>query len=85
MRRVHSGGDWTFFCPKDAPGLNKVYGRAFDALYEQYEKSCRGRRKVPARDVWEAIMVSQVETGGPFMLYKDACNGMCMVYRVIIN
>ena len=74
MKRVEANGDWTLFCPNEAPGLADVYGEEFDALYEKYEKEGRGRRTVKAQKLWYAILESQTETGNPFMLYKDACN-----------
>ncbi|KKA18020.1 Ribonucleoside-diphosphate reductase [Rasamsonia emersonii CBS 393.64] len=74
MRRVESNGDWTLFCPNEAPGLADVYGEEFDALYERYEREGRGRRTVKAQKLWYAILEAQTETGNPFMLYKDACN-----------
>ena len=74
MKRVEANGDWTLFCPNEAPGLADVFGDEFDALYEKYEKEGRGRRTVKAQKLWYAILESQTETGTPFMLYKDACN-----------
>ncbi|GAB1217591.1 ribonucleotide-diphosphate reductase subunit rnr1 [Aspergillus terreus] len=74
MKRVEANGDWTLFCPNEAPGLADVYGDEFDALYEKYEKEGRGRRTVKAQKLWYAILEAQTETGNPFMLYKDACN-----------
>ncbi|RAL16492.1 ribonucleotide-diphosphate reductase subunit RNR1 [Aspergillus homomorphus CBS 101889] len=74
MKRVESNGDWTLFCPNEAPGLADVYGDEFDALYEKYEKEGRGRRTIKAQKLWYAILEAQTETGNPFMLYKDACN-----------
>jgi len=74
MKRVKSEGTWTLFCPNEAPGLADCYGAAFETLYEKYEAEGRGRRTVPAREVWMKIMESQIETGTPYMLYKDACN-----------
>ncbi|KKK13908.1 ribonucleotide reductase large subunit Rnr1 [Aspergillus ochraceoroseus] len=74
MKRVEANGDWTLFCPSEAPGLADVYGDEFDALYEKYEKEGRGRRTIKAQKLWYAILEAQTETGNPFMLYKDACN-----------
>ena len=74
MRRVESNGDWTLFCPNEAPGLADVYGEEFEALFERYEREGRGRRTVKAQKLWYAILECQTETGNPFMLYKDACN-----------
>lgn len=74
MRRVASDGDWTLFCPNEAPGLGDVWGAEFDALYERYEREGRGRRTVRAARLFMAVMESQIETGTPYMLFKDACN-----------
>ena len=74
MKRVEANGDWTLFCPSEAPGMHEVYGDEFEALYEKYEKAGRGRKTIKAQKLWYAILESQTETGNPFMLYKDACN-----------
>nr|GAT49310.1 ribonucleotide reductase large subunit [Mycena chlorophos] len=74
MKRVEAGGDWSLFCPNEAPGLPEVHSEEFEALYEKYEKEGRARETIPAQKLWYAILEAQVETGGPFMLYKDACN-----------
>ncbi|TGL86221.1 ribonucleoside-diphosphate reductase subunit alpha [Leptospira congkakensis] len=74
MKRVEEGGDWSLFCPNEAPGLAEVYGDEFVALYEQYEREGRARTKVKAQDLWFAIVESQIETGTPYLLYKDAAN-----------
>ncbi|KAJ7069494.1 ribonucleotide reductase alpha subunit [Mycena amicta] len=74
MRRVEANGDWSLFCPNEAPGLHEVHSEEFDALYEKYEKEGRARKTIPAQKLWYAILEAQVETGGPFMLYKDAAN-----------
>lgn len=74
MRRVKANATWTLFSPDSAGGLHEVYGTAFDALYERYEADGRGIRTVAAQEVWKAILASQIETGTPYMLYKDACN-----------
>ena len=73
MERVSKGGDWTLMCPDQCPNLSDVYGDDFKQLYERYEKEGRGE-KVKARDIWFKILDSQIETGTPYMLYKDACN-----------
>ena len=73
MERVSKGGEWTLMCPDQCPGLSDVYGDDFKQLYERYEKEGRGE-KVRARDIWFKILDSQIETGTPYMLYKDACN-----------
>ncbi|KAI9855935.1 MAG: ribonucleotide-diphosphate reductase subunit rnr1 [Vezdaea acicularis] len=75
MKRVEKNGDWTLFCPSEAPGLADVWGEKFDALYEKYEKEGRGRKTIKAQKLWYSILEAQTETGNPFMLYKDACNG----------
>lgn len=76
MRRVADDGPWTLFCPARAPGLGDVWGEAFDALYARYEaeREQRGGTAMRARDLFSAILAAQVETGTPYMLYKDACN-----------
>merc|ERR1719440_631070 len=74
MHRVKADGDWTLFCPHEAPGLQDVHGAEFDALYQRYEKEGRGRKTVKAQTVWFKVLESQMETGTPYMLYKDACN-----------
>ena len=74
MKRVESGGNWSLFCPNEAPGLADCHSAEFDALYERYEAEGRQRETFPAQQLWFAIIESQVETGTPYMLYKDACN-----------
>ncbi|GAA5997694.1 ribonucleoside-diphosphate reductase large subunit [Rhodotorula paludigena] len=74
MERVEQAGDWPLFCPAEAPGLHEVYGDEFKELFEKYEKEGRAKRTVPAQKLWYAILEAQVETGNPFMLYKDAAN-----------
>ena len=74
MRRVEADQEWSLFCPNEAPGLADVWGEKFDALYEQYEREGRARKKVRAQKLWAAILQSQTETGNPYMLYKDSCN-----------
>lgn len=78
MKRVEEDGDWTLFSPNEAPGLSDVYdspkSKDFTILYEQYEKEGRGRRTLKARKLMEAILTAQIETGTPYMLYKDAAN-----------
>lgn len=74
MKRVESDGDWSLMCPHDSPGLADCWGDEFESLYEKYEKENRYVRKVKAQAVWKKIIESQVETGTPYMLYKDACN-----------
>lgn len=74
MERVKDDGDWSLFCPNEAPGLFDVYGGEFEALYHRYEREGRARRSVKARELWNAILGSQIETGTPYILYKDAAN-----------
>ncbi|GAA6051557.1 hypothetical protein JCM3770_003468 [Rhodotorula araucariae] len=74
MERVEQAGDWPLFCPAEAPGLADVYGDEFKALFEKYEKEGRAKKTIPAQKLWYAILEAQVETGNPFMLYKDAAN-----------
>jgi ribonucleoside-diphosphate reductase subunit M1 len=75
MKRVEANADWPLFCPNEAPGLHDVHGEEFEKLFEQYETEGRARKFVPAQKLWYAILEAQIETGGPFMLYKDAANG----------
>ena len=74
MERVEANGEWTLMCPNECPGLADVYGAKFKTLYEKYEKERKGRKTIKARELWEKIVESQIETGTPYMLYKDACN-----------
>ncbi|WP_179414931.1 ribonucleoside-diphosphate reductase subunit alpha [Mucilaginibacter sp. E4BP6] len=75
MRRVEANEEWSLFCPHEAPGLADCWGKEFEALYERYEKEGRARRTVKAQELWFAILDAQVETGTPYLLYKDAANG----------
>ena len=75
MKRVEQEGDWSLFCPNECPGLSDCHGEEFEKLYEKYESENRQRKTIKARDLWAAIIESQIETGNPYMLYKDACNG----------
>ncbi|KAI6044757.1 ribonucleotide reductase [Pisolithus marmoratus] len=74
MKRVEANADWSLFCPHEASGLHDSWGEEFEALYEKYEREGRARRVIPAQKLWYAILEAQVETGGPFMVYKDAAN-----------
>jgi ribonucleotide reductase alpha subunit len=74
MERVDAAGTWTLFCPNEAPGLADAVGAEFKALYERYEAEGRGRKVVAAQDLWFRILDSQIETGTPYLLYKDAAN-----------
>jgi ribonucleoside-diphosphate reductase alpha subunit len=75
MKRVEAGGAWSLMCPHECPGLADVHGAAFEALYTQYEAEGKARASMKAQDLWFAILTAQMETGTPYMLYKDACNG----------
>src|SRR5581483_2826541 len=75
MKRVEEDGLWSLFCPNEAPGLHECYGKAFEKLYKKYEKEGRARKTIKAQELWFAILDSQVETGTPYLLYKDAANG----------
>ncbi len=74
MKRVEADGQWTLMCPNECPGLFTTHGDEFEALYLQYEEAGKGRKTIRARDLWEKILESQIETGTPYMLYKDAAN-----------
>jgi ribonucleoside-diphosphate reductase alpha chain len=74
MERVKEDAEWSLFCPNEAPGLFDVHSGEFEALYHKYEQEGRQRKVVKARDVWNAILESQVETGTPYILYKDQAN-----------
>ncbi len=74
MERVEANGEWSLFCPNECPDLHDTYGDEFRALYAKYESEGRARKTIPARELWDAITQSQIETGTPYMLYKDACN-----------
>lgn len=74
MERVEKNEPWTLFCPSEAPGLSDVYGEEFRTLYEKYEAEGRGRKQVDAQKLWFKVLDSQIETGTPYLLYKDACN-----------
>jgi len=74
MKRVESNEMWSLFCPNEAPGMADCYGEEFERLYEKYEKEGRFRRQVKAQDLWFEILESQIETGTPYILYKDAAN-----------
>ena len=74
MKRVESNGDWTLMCPNECPGLYDCHSEEFEKLYLKYESDEKGRKTIKARELWEKILESQIETGTPYMLYKDACN-----------
>jgi ribonucleoside-diphosphate reductase alpha chain len=74
MERVEQNADWSFFCPNECPGLQDAYGEEFKQLYESYEAQGLARETVPARTVWDKVVEAQIETGTPYMLYKDSAN-----------
>jgi len=74
MKRVKENGLWTLMCPDECPGLSDVYGDEFEELYTKYEEDGRGRRSISAQTLWSRVLQSQIETGTPYLLYKDACN-----------
>ena len=74
MKRVEADENWTLMCPNECPGLFDSYGEAFEQKYIDFETKGKGRRTIKARDLWEKIMEAQIETGNPYMLYKDAVN-----------
>lgn len=74
MKRVEENGDWTLMCPNECPGLADTHSAEFEALYTSYEASGKGRKTIKAQDLWFKILESQIETGTPYMLYKDAAN-----------
>ncbi|MFB0910342.1 MAG: ribonucleoside-diphosphate reductase subunit alpha, partial [Flavobacterium sp.] len=74
MKRVQENGKWTLMCPSECPGLYDVYGEEFEKMYTGYEEAGKGRKTIKAQELWEKILESQIETGTPYMLYKDAVN-----------
>ena len=74
MQRVKENGEWTLMCPHECPGLSDLHSAEFEALYTKYEKAGKGRKTIKAQDLWFKILESQIETGTPYMLYKDAAN-----------
>lgn len=74
MKRVKANGNWSLFCPNEAPGLYETYGEEFEKLYEKYESEGKARKTVKAQELWFAVLDSQIETGTPYMLYKDHVN-----------
>jgi ribonucleoside-diphosphate reductase alpha subunit len=74
MKRVKNNENWTLMCPNECPGLSDVYGDEFEALYIKYEAEGKGRKTIKAQDIWFKILESQIETGTPYMVYKDAAN-----------
>ena len=74
MQRIKENGKWSLFCPNECPGLADVYGEQFVVLYTKYESEGKSRKTVNARDLWFKVLDAQMETGTPYLLYKDACN-----------
>lgn len=74
MKRVEEDGHWSLFCPNEAPGLSDAWGEAFEQLYQRYEEEGLARERVKAQELWFKILESQIETGNPYILFKDACN-----------
>jgi len=74
MKRVEAEGDWSLMCPNESPGLSDCHSEAFEALYTKYESEGRFRKQIKARELWAAIIEAQIETGNPYMLFKDAAN-----------
>ncbi|KAK8942520.1 Ribonucleoside-diphosphate reductase large subunit [Platanthera zijinensis] len=74
MQRVQSNEEWSLFCPNESPGLADCWGEEFNNLYKKYEKEGKARKVVSAQSLWFEILKSQIETGTPYMLYKDSCN-----------
>ena len=79
MKRVEANQQWSLFCPNEAPGLHEVWGEEFERKYEEYERSGRARKTIDAQKLWYAILEAQIETGGPFMCYKDHANGKFLI------
>ena len=75
MERVEQDAEWTLMCPNECPGLPDVHGKEFEELYLKYESEGKGRKTIRARQLWEEVLEAQIETGTPYMLYKDAANG----------
>jgi ribonucleoside-diphosphate reductase alpha chain len=74
MKRVQENGDWTLFCPDKAPGLHLCHSEEFEKLYTKYEAEGRGNQTIKAQKLWETIIESQIETGTPYMMFKDHAN-----------
>lgn len=74
MQRVKENGDWTLMCPHECPGLADSHGEEFEKLYTKYESEGKGRKTIKAQDLWFEILESQIETGTPYMLFKDSAN-----------
>jgi ribonucleoside-diphosphate reductase alpha chain len=74
MKRVEANADWTLMCPRECPGLDEVWGEKFEELYLKYESEGKGRKSIPAQKIWQMILDCQIQTGNPYLCYKDAAN-----------
>ena len=74
MKRVEANADWTLMCPRECPGLDEVWGKKFEELYVKYESDGMGRKTIPAQKIWQMILDCQIQTGNPYLCYKDAAN-----------
>lgn len=74
MKRVEANAEWTLMCPRECPGLDEVWGEKFEELYTKYESEGKGRKSVPAQKIWQMILDCQIQTGNPYLCYKDAAN-----------
>merc|ERR1712050_315513 len=74
MKRVESNADWSLFCPNESPDLADSWGNEFDLIYTNYELEGRQKRTIKAQKLWFSILEAQIETGNPYMLFKDHCN-----------
>lgn len=74
MKRTEENGNWSLFCPNECPGLDECHGSKFEELYSKYESEGKARKTVPAQKLWQMILDAQIQTGTPYLLYKDACN-----------
>lgn len=74
MKRMTENANWTLMCPHECPGLNEVYGEEFETLYMRYEAEGRGRKTLPAQKIWQMILDAQIQTGTPYLCYKDPSN-----------
>lgn len=74
MKRMTENKDWTLMCPNECPGLSECYGEEFEKLYEKYETEGKGRKRISAQKLWQMILDAQIQTGTPYLCYKDAAN-----------
>jgi ribonucleoside-diphosphate reductase alpha subunit len=75
MKRMEANENWTLMCPDECPGLSDCHGAEFEAMYEEYERKGKGRKSIPAQKIWQMILDAQIQTGTPYLCYKDAANG----------